>query len=52
MAQNHFHTSTDTALSSWSEHLLTDEQLDAILSKDTIYLDSLLDVPVSTSSSA
>ena len=52
MAQNHFHTSTDTALSSWPEYLLTDEQLDAILSKNAIYLDSLFDVPVSAFSSA
>ena len=52
MAENHFHTSTDTSPTPWPEYLLTDEQLDAILSKDAIYLDSLLDVAVSTFSSA
>ena len=52
MAQNYFRTATDTALPSWSEYPLTEEQLGVIFSKAVINLDSLLDVPVSMFSCA
>jgi len=52
MTQNYFHTAADAELPSWSECPLTEEQLDAIFSKAMPNLDSLLDVPVSTFSSA
>jgi len=52
MTQNYFHTTTDTALPSWPECLLTEEQLDAIFSEGVINLDSLLEVPVGMFSSA
>ena len=52
MMQNYFQTATDTALPSWPQYPLTEEQLDAIFSRGVVNLDSLLDVPVSTFSSA
>jgi hypothetical protein len=52
MKQNYFHTTTDSAPSSWFEYPLTEEQLDLIYFKSMIDLDSLLDVHVSTFSSA
>ena len=51
MTQNYFHTATDTALTSWSECPLTEEQLDAIFSEAVTNLYSLLEVPVSMFSS-
>ena len=47
-----FHTATDVALPSSSEYQVAEEQLDAIWSEDVIELDSLLDTPVRTISSA
>lgn len=46
-----FHTATDVVLPS-SEYSVAEEQLDAIWSEDVIDLDSLLDTPVRTFSSA
>jgi len=48
MTQNFPHIATDTELPSWSECLLTEDQLDAEFSKAVITLDSLLHAPVST----
>jgi hypothetical protein len=47
-----FHTATDVALPSSSEYQVAEEQLDAIWSEDVIELDSSLDAPVRTISSA
>ena len=44
MTQNYSCAATDTALPSWSEYPLTEEQLDVIFSKAVINLESLLDV--------
>lgn len=48
----YFRTATGVTLPSSSEYPAAEEQLDAIWSEDVIDLDSLLDTPVRTISSA
>ena len=52
MTPLYFRTATGVTLPSSSEYQVAEEQLDAIWSQDVIDLDSLLDTPVRTISSA